>query len=253
LPEFLNGDAIADVQDFNRPHTRRDLVDYILMRQALALGAEQPLTIEVKPWLSISYNRVLTSLARGKVTALSNTLWREDIQHDSPNLYISSPTLASGYYQVGLYTSPNNPKRLTTKTLKDVQQLTAISSRQWRPDWQALESLNLKRLESSVNWENMVKMVHRQRADFMLAPFTPEPDMSYSAMGVTLKPIPGLKVALKGSRGWAISRTHPAGKRFYQTLERGMQILKERGSFMHAYRQAGLLHAGTDDWLLLNP
>ena len=252
MPAFLAGDDLFAVRDFDRPNSRRDLVDYVLLRQALRLGSDAPLEVRVHPWVSISYDRVLVTLADGEATLLSNTLWREDVSPEHPDLYVSSATLEKGEYTAGLYMHPENPKLTEVTDAAQIRSLTAVSSRQFVPDWQALEQLGLAALYSEVNWENMVRMVHRQRVDFMLIPFSRQADLSQAVLDVVLKPLPGFKVALEGSRGWVVSRQHPAGASAFQALEKGLAVLKAEGIVARAYRESGVINARVDDWVLAN-
>lgn len=262
LPAFLQKDSLFTVNDFDRPGVRRDLVDYILLRQALNIGLKlnnnDNVIIKNTLWHSSSYNRLLSNLQLGKFTLYSNTVWREDFREDPlanslfknalEHLYISSPTLRYGEFEAGLYMNPDNPKIAPLELSK----LRAVSSKQWRPDWQALSELPLKQLYNEINWENMLKMVQSQRADFMLIPFSREPNLSYNALGITLIPTPGVKVAIAGSRGWAISRDHPSGDIAYQAIEKGLQELRKQGVIPRAYIEAGVINAQVADWKIIN-
>lgn len=262
LPALLQDDTLLTFDNFNRPGVRRDIIDYILLRQALHIGLtlNQRTDVEVKEvsWYGSSYNRLLSSLQFGQYTLYSHTVWREDFlpgSNSNPqfpeahkNLYITSPTLKFGEFEAGLYMNPDNPKMASF----ELSNMRAVSSRQWRPDWQALSQLPLKQLYSGVNFENMLKMVRSQRVDFTLIPFTREPDLSYSAIGIDLMPVHGVKVSLAGSRGWAISRSHPSGKIAYDAIERGLVELRKQGAIARAYTEAGFINSSTADWKILN-
>lgn len=267
LPQFLQDDTIDKITQFNRPQASRDIIDYVLLRQALAIGLaamgdETVPKLKITPWHGASYNRVSSNLKLGKFTLFSNTLWREDFIDQSQNssetsrsqnkLYLSSPTLNYGEFEAGLYMNPANPKYQQYGDNLDLSQLRAVSSSQWRPDWQALKQLPLKQVYDEVNWDNMMKMVQSQRADFMLVPFSREPDLSLNALGMTLMPIRGVKMALAGSRGWAISRIHPSGHLAYEAIEKGLLELRRRKVIPRAYIEAGVINAAVTDWKILN-
>lgn len=262
LPAFLQNDSLLTVNDFDRPGVRRDLVDYVLLRQALNIGLKlnQHDNVIVKDslWHGSSYNRLLSNLQFGKYTLYSNTVWREDFREDPrsnslfknalDHLFISSPTLRYGEFEAGLYMNPDNPKMAPF----DLSTMRAVSSKQWRPDWQALSELPLKQLYNEINWENMLKMVQSQRADFMLIPFSREPNLSYNALGITLMPVHGVKVAIAGSRGWAISRDHPSGDIAYQAIEKGLQELRKQAVIPRAYIEAGVINTHVANWKVIN-
>ncbi|PUA30671.1 MAG: hypothetical protein B0W54_09445 [Cellvibrio sp. 79] len=250
---FLRRDEAPETfNDFSRAGIYRDLVDYLLLRRALALGGNsRPVVIE--PWYDVSYDRVVLRLRSGHAAVFSNGIWREDISADDRQLKISSPLLRYGELETGIYMSPQNPRLNSTKTLDDVQKLTAVSSRQWRPDWNALQQLGLIKLHDNVHWESMMKMVHTRRVDFMLIGFSARDDLSYQAMGITLMPVQGLKVKLAGSRGWVMSMTNPAGADAYKAIEKGLAMLREQDVIARAYRASGVINDRVADWKVLNP
>ncbi len=267
LPDFLQGQSIEAINHFDRPAARRDLVDYILLRQALAIGLKlnthKPVpSIKITPWQGTSYNRLISNLKLGQFTVFSHTLWREDFSRTTSsttntidpknNMYITSAALRYGEIEAGLYMNPTNPKFQQQGNNINLGNLRAVSSSQWRPDWQALAQLSLKHVYDEVKWNNMFRMVQGQHADFMLIPFSSEPKLSFTALGITLSPIHGVKVALAGSRGWAVSRTHPAGRLTYQAIEHGLSELRLRGVIPRAYIEAGVINADVAHWRTLN-
>lgn len=247
IPVFLDNDSIVSVKDFDRPKSRRDTVDFILLYQALVLGGIDETDIKLINWGDDSYNRLLSRLRSGAQVLFSNTIWREDITEDDPTLTVSEASLKNGDYIAGLYMAPNNPK---FSQPIDLTHLTAISSKQWRPDWQALEKLPLKHLYREVNWEGMLKMVHSQRVDFMLIPFSAHPDFEQKALGITLKPLKNIKIALAGSRGWAISKTHPRSIEVINAVNKGIAQLKHQGIVRQAYIAAGVINPRVAHWPL---
>ena len=251
--QFLRPDENPDTfDDFSRPGNYRDLTDYLLLRRALALGGNrQP--IEVRPWQAISYERMLADLRKGEITLFSNAIWREDILPTDKQLLITSPILNFGEMEAGLYMNPENPKLKKIKGQDDLQQLTAVTSRQWNPDWNALNKLNLLNLYDAVNFENMLRMVYRQRVDFMLIPFTATPDLHYEAIGIKLIPVPNVKIQLQGSRGWVVSKTNPLGTKTYTAIESGLAQLRKQGIISRAYREAGVINDQVKNWKVLNP
>lgn len=246
------GESPDTFDDYARKGNYRDLTDYLLLRRALTLGGNT-LPVVVEPWLDVSYDRVLLRLRAGHAAVFSNGMWREDIPLGDLELKTSSPLFEYGEMEVGIYMSPHNPKLHTIKTRADVQKLSAVSSKQWRPDWIALQQLGLERLYDNVYWESMLKMVRSQRVDFMLIGFSNAEDLSYNAVGITLKPVPNMKVKLAGSRGWVISQTNPQGPSAYAAIEKGLGILRTNGVIKRAYRDAGVVNSAVENWAVLNP
>ena len=253
LKTFLQpSESPETFDDFARAGNYRDLTDYFLLRRALTAGGSQ-LPVEVKPWPDVSYDRLVLRLRAGQATVFSNGIWREDFSGEDDQLKVTSPLMAFGELEAGLFMSPDNPKLHTTKTLADVHKLTAVSSKQWRPDWNALEQLGLEGIYDNVHWESMVKMVRSKRVDFMLSGFSRLPDLSYQALGITLVPVPGVKVKLPGSRGWVVSMVNTQGPAAYKAIEKGLKILHEQGVIVRAYRGAGAINDQVADWKVLNP
>lgn len=246
------GESPDTFDDYAREGNYRDLTDYLLLRRALTLGGNK-LPVVIEPWLDVSYDRVLLRLRAGHAAIFSNGMWREDIPLGDLELKVSAPLFSYGEMEVGIYMSPQNPKLHTTKTREDVQKLSAVSSKQWRPDWIALQQLGLERLYDNVYWESMLKMVRSQRVDFMLIGFSNREDLSYNAVGITLKPVPNMKVKLAGSRGWVISQTHPQGAAAHRAIEKGMAILRRDGIIRRAYIGAGVINDSVANWQVLNP
>jgi hypothetical protein len=246
------GESPDTFDDFARAGNYRDLTDYLLLRRALALGGNK-LPVVIEPWFDVSYDRVVFRLRSGHAAVFSNGIWREDFSASDSQLKVSSPLFNYGELEAGLYMSPQNPKLHSTKTPEDVRKLTAVSSKQWRPDWSALEQLGLAAIYDNVHWESMMKMVRSQRVDFMLSGFSMQTDLSYQAMGITLVPVPGIKVKLAGSRGWVVSLTNTQGPEVYTAIEKGLVILLEQGVIARAYRAAGVINDSVADWKVLNP
>ncbi len=253
LKTFLRpNESLDSFDDYARAGNYRDLTDYLLLRRALALGGNR-LPIHIEPWIDVSYDRLVLRLRAGQAAVFSNGIWREDFPETDSQLRVSSPLMEFGGLEAGLYMSPDNPHLHTTKTLADVRKLTAVSSTQWRPDWDALQQLGLAGVYDNVYWESMVKMVRSQRVDFMLSGFSRLPDLSYQAMGITLVPVKGLKIKLAGSRGWVVSLVNPQGETAHQVIEKGLAILREQGVITRAYRGAGAINDQVADWKVLNP
>lgn len=94
----------------------------------------------------------------------------------------------------------------------------------------------------------MVRNVDQKRSDFLLAPFQPTKDMLLSVGDTLLKPIPGMKVGLVGSRHFAVSKHHPLGKAIFEALTKGLRILRSNGIIEKAYRESGFFNQTAMGW-----
>ncbi|GLS91340.1 hypothetical protein GCM10007916_24090 [Psychromonas marina] len=241
---FVNGRDPLKIKDFGGQYSRRDVVEVLLTQQALYLGGMlDPIQLTVSP----SHARMIKQVRSGAVVMSGNSIWH-DAFNKSDFAYVSDAIIEDGMFEAGIYTTPTNQNTLQAKTLSDIQRLTAVSSKAWLVDWQTLNSMEMSSLINTVKWSSMVKMVARGRADFLLAPFQPTDDMSFIVDGVHLVPVPGIKVGLKGTRHFAVSKQHARGKDVIQALNKGIKILKEQGVVNQAYIDSGFFNAKVKNW-----
>lgn len=247
---FLGERSPITVGYYGGPHARRDVIDLILMQQALKLGGfTQPLDFVTEE----NYFRSIRNVLDGKTLSISGTIWYRDLESQQDKLHITPPLVADGQFIVGFYTSPNNQKAQTSKNLTQLTQLKVVSSRQWKPDLDTLESMGFNKIMYTPNWVNMARMINAGRVDLTLSPFAMNPDQEILVDGIRLTPIKGVKVAIRGSRHWPVSKRHPLGDTFYQALSRGISQLRAEGTIERAYRECGFFHPELANWQLLNP
>lgn len=244
---FLAGRNPLGITDYSGPHSRRDVIEIILFRQALAYGGiHQRPTFETMP----SYARILEELSSGRTAVLGTSAWRTDLAR-SGDVFISSPLVEDGQFEAGFYTAPGNARALNADSPEKLRQLSAACNSSWKRDWETLEALGVKDIRAVSTWENMVRLVRSQRVDFLLAPFQPTNALRLVVDGMILIPIPGIKVGLAGSRHFAVSKNHPAGKRLFAALQSGLAIMRSKGLIRKAYGQCGFFNAKTRTWRLL--
>lgn len=246
---FIEGKKVLSISDFSGKGSRRDVVEMVLIQQALYLGGIQE-KIEFR--IADSYSRIQVELKKGRAAIAANSLWLNDLTLMEKEVYISIPSIEEGEFEAGLYTVDSRQQVLTAKTLEEIQKLTAISSKAWVIDWTTLEQLHLKKLLHTVKWSSMIRMVERGRGDFLLAPFQATEDLSFQGARFRFIPIPNVKLGLLGSRHFAVSKKYPKGKELFEALNQGLQILKERGTIKKAYQQAGFFNARVSHWKKLN-
>lgn len=247
---FMNQRHPLNIESYSGPHSRRDVVEVVLIQQALILGGLTDTQFELKPFPT--YLRLFTELREGAIVVNGTSIWLTDLEKDRNAIYISDPAIENGMFSAGLYTSLENNTALEARTLSQIQKLSAVSSRDWPPDWATLTSLNLRDLRHVQNWKAMVKMTFNQRVDFLLAPFQQNKDLLLHVDDMTLTPIHGVKLSLSGSRHFAVSKKNPAGKAIFTALQQGLKILKERGDITRAYRESGFFSPQVENWHKLN-
>lgn len=248
--QFLDGRSPDNVDYYGGPHARRDVIDLILMQQALKLGGfDQPLAFIAEE----NYFRSIRNVLDGKTLTISGTIWYQDLESQQEKLHITPPLVMDGQFIVGLYTSPTNQKAQSSKSLAQLIQLKIVTSNQWKPDVITLESLGFNKIMYTPNWVNMARMINAGRVDLTMSPFEMNPEQEIVVDGIRLVPIKGVKIAIRGSRHWPVSKTHPSGEVFYQALSKGISQLRANGTIERAYRECGFFHPELASWQLLNP
>ncbi|MCP4324261.1 MAG: hypothetical protein GY787_20870 [Alteromonadales bacterium] len=241
---FLAGRDPLGINEYGGLGSRRDVIEVVLIQQALALGG---ITDPIRFIVTSSHARIIKQVHSGKAVMSGNSIWY-DLLNDRDLLYVSESIIENGQFEAGIYTILENQKALSAKTLLDVRSLTAVSSKAWIIDWQTLNAMEMSSLINTVKWSSMVKMVAKGRADFLLAPFQPSTDMSFTPEGIHLVPVPNIKIGLQGTRHFAVSKRHPKGKEVIKALDAGIKLMKEHGIVDKAYSDSGFFNAKVKDW-----
>jgi hypothetical protein len=156
-----------------------------------------------------------------------------------------------GEFEAGLYTLPDHPAQHQAIERPSLSHWTALCNRNWSADWAALQRLSLKEVQHVSSWPVMVRMLAARRADLVLAPFSSKPDLAIHAEGVTLLPIPGIKVALPGSRHFVMAAQHAMFSAFRDSLDAGIAARRADGRLRRAYEDSGFFSARARKWRLL--
>ena len=246
---IIAGQNILSVKDFSSPNSQRDVVEFILVQKALALGGSK---INFTFTLGNYDARNVKLLQSGLMLISFDSLWLSHISELSEDVYISDPIIRKGEYWAGLYTSTENSKALATKNLADIKELSFISNKIWHVDWKTISKIAPKTIIHEEEWHSMARLVSMQWVDVMLAPFTQSQPFSYQGDGYKITAIEGIKVALNDSRHFVVSKKHPKGKETYIALQKGLKILRERGTIIKAFQQSGFFNDQVQDWSIIN-
>jgi len=242
---FLNGRTPQSIAFYGGPGARRDVVELVLVQQALRLGGWReglfPLTLPTDA-------RLLHEVAIGHAVLGGTTYWLEDLAREAPHLEASSVWVEDGAFDVGIYVRPDNHKALAVRSAQGLRALSAVSCRAWSVDWRTLSAMGLKALWHAPSWDSMPAMLVAGRADFLLAPFQPNTDMSLTVAGVRLVPVPGLKVRLPGTRHVPLSRRAAQFEAVRDCLESGLDQLRARGVIRRAYTESGFFNPRVAGW-----
>lgn len=247
---FIGTSSVYDIQKFDHAGTRRDVVDMVLVQQALQLGG-YPLQFNFIP--SDSSARSTQLFVRGEVLISVDSVWGQTANNLKSHVYISSAVIERGDYVAAIFTSPNNQKTRSIRQLSDFSGLTAVSSRAFAEDWHLLEQLPLRELRDEYNWSSMAMLVSRGWVDFMLAPFPQHRPFGFRAPGIELVAVEGVKVLLDDSRHFIVAKKHPLAEPVFAALQRGLTILREQGKLTRAYQECGFFNPEISHWTVLQP
>lgn len=239
-----------DIIHFSGPGARRDVVEIVLLQQALHLGGFKSKLV-LRP--ENSYLRILRLVQDGQVALSAALVWKADLKNYEDTLLISPALVHEGEFIAGIYTHSSNSNALNAKTPEALRQLSAASNSHWKADIATLHQLGIKKIYYSTYWPQIVRMVVARRADITLAPFQSNPGMKVQVNDVELVPIPGIKVSLPGSRHWPISKKHPESAAISAALVRGIAALEANNTIQRAYEESGFFHPAVKHWTLINP
>ena len=247
--KFLSGRNPIDIKNYSGPHSRRDVIETVLLQQALYHGGFKS---EIKFVAINSYKRTIQQLSSGEAALGATSVWKRDILPLTSTLDTSMVLIKKGEFEAGIYTSPQNIKALQSNTLDKIKSLNFVSSENWTLDWTTLKNLNLEFLYSTSSWGSMVKMVQMQRADVLLAPFSQEKSLQIKVDSTLLLPIPGYKIGLDGSRHFVISKKNEHYLSIKSALSKGMIYLRRNKKIHKAFEQCGFFNKKVKNWKWLN-
>lgn len=247
--KFLGGKSPYEITNYSGKHSRRDVVEVILLQQALKRGG---LEVEIVFSIADTYLRTIEEVINGRTAITASTVWLYDIISHQQHLQESPALIKPGEFQVGIYTSPQNEEMLRVQNSTELQSFSAVSNKNWKVDWITLKNMGITKLINVQKWISMVRMVNAERVDFLLAPFQDYPGMALKLDENILVPITGKKVNLQGSRHFAISRKHPLSLNIQKALDQGIKSMRAEGQIRKAYKEAGFFHPNVDDWQVIN-
>ena len=248
--EFLNGRNANEITDYSGPKSRRDVVELVLVQQAIARSGAD---IKVNFVPESEYTEILRKVTDGELVAAGTSVWKSDLVERRDSVFITTAMISRGEFEAGFYTHPNNKTALAANSREKIRSLIGVSSETWTIDWKTLTALNMRTLKNTPDWGEMVRQVSEQETDFLLAPFQAGADMELDiGREFKLVPIRDIKIGLDGSRHLAVSRKHALGGQFNSALHLGLLRLKPDGVLTKAYEQSGFFNGNVRDWELVS-
>ena len=246
--KFVANRDVLTIENFNSESIRRDVVDMVLVQQALALGGFKDKFHYIPGRVNFRNTRLLE---QGRLLLSFDSYWLSDAKIISDVVYTSDAVIRKGEYHAGIFASPDHPHIFTLNKINDFSRYTAVSTPRWRTDWATLESLPLKALIREDEWVSQANMVSKMLVDFIMMPFNSDGDPYYQLETISLKHVPNIALLLNDSRHFVVSKKHPDGSRAFIALNKGLAKLRAGSKIIKAYSEAGFL-IDTDSFLVLN-
>ncbi|MGL1861061.1 MAG: hypothetical protein OCC46_00895 [Pseudodesulfovibrio sp.] len=241
------GKSAEELTEIRSNHSTRGIAALVIIKQAL-LAAGMNVEFKFIEVPNAARERLL--VREGEAVIAGQDLFSIAFTDD---VYMSSAIIPTGSFVKGVYCSKNNFPVLRLKTLADLQQFVAVSFSGWKVDWATLQGLELAGIRNVPKPQTMFKLVQFRDGDFTLWEFPATKDLSQKLGDIELIPVPGVKIALKGSRHFMISKKHPDGLRVFEALEQGLTILRKKGLIEQYLTDCGFYTPAVADWTVLNP
>lgn len=243
--KFLNGRSPLEISDYGGEYSRRDVVELVIMKQALKLGGFDG---QIDFFFSPTDKRNIATVRDGVAIARGTSFWKEEIEKEEDKFYNSYPLIKKGNFVAGFYYSKDNPNIHDELSLEQLKKLSIVSSKDWAVDWETLLSFGFYNVYDVDNWESMVNMIKFGRMDLLLAPFQNTEDLSLTVEGIRFYPVKNIKIELIGTRTFVVSKEHPKGKEFLEALNRGLMEMDRIGLLDKIYTQSGFYNEKVKDW-----
>lgn len=222
------------------------LMNYTLLREALHAGG---IEADIQPIISPNSERSRKMIASGMADI--KTDWAFNISGNG-DLLETEPFLMAGEIEKGLYVPRGFIDGHADNALPDIHNLRAVGIRNWRLDWQVLESLPLASLTNAATIKQVFSIINAGRADFTLLEFSSRPDMGREVDGIWLYPIPGIKVSLPETQHFMVSRKLKDADRVVEVLNRGIKALRDNGFIRLCLMNYGIIRPDVQNWHTLN-
>ncbi|WP_143247632.1 hypothetical protein [Agaribacterium haliotis] len=208
-----------------------------------AAGWQMPLTMLDAP----SHARAIRLLEDGRADILTESAWLSD--GDTSKVYVSDALIRRGYFVKGLYSLTDHPILLSAQPQRDYKNYKGITVEFWHHDKAALNSITDNSVLTAQH-TRMHQMLMAGRADFTLYKFSTRDDLLTNIEGVPALPVPGVKVALDGSRHFLINKNKPYARALLRAINEGMAFLRQSED-LEAF--VGTSPKQVRNWILLNP
>jgi hypothetical protein len=231
--------------DFFSEKWLRTSLEFVIVCRAIRMGGLDA-TYRIYSFPNSARTRV--ELLKGTTAIMVDLPWGNFAEQEG--LYRSDAVLRIGDFVKGVYTRPDHTELLKVRTLEELRKFKGVSSKTWVYDWAALERMKIETFTVST-YSLMGRMVEKGRVDFLVGEFPGTENLSQYINGFRFIPVPGIKIALPGSRHVAVSKRAPHAERIFDALQIGLKIMREKGLIKKGYRTVGFLNPLIEDWKVL--
>ncbi|QJB55535.1 hypothetical protein [Pseudodesulfovibrio sp. zrk46] len=230
----------------------RCAMDLVIQIKAMRLGGiTAPIEFEPVP----NARRGTELMAEGHVIGLAQQLNKDTliVQGYDKKLYVRDAITRFGEFQKGIYCLPHNLNVLAVTSSKELADAgTAIIGLHWNNDAKVLQDMGVRDIIRTPTYESIIKMIGAGRADWAPLEIPNTKDKAITYDGVTLVPVPQIKLSLLESRHYLVSKNHPRGREVFHALQSGLQKLQAQGFIRKALVSCGVINPDTRDWTILN-
>ncbi len=223
---------------------KQALGEFLLFCQALRIGG---LDAELNAQGSPAYIRLVRELKNAHLSALGFAVWAHDV--DEKHFYVTRPLLRAGDFVKGLYALPGNKKALAVTHKSQLKHFTVAANPNWFLDKATINCLGLQPV-SAPNYVSMFRIVAAKRADFVLVTFPQTQDLTITdrEAGISLVPVPHIKIVLREALHFVVSKSHPRGLEVFNALQKGLAVLEKDGTVAYVYETLGFFNPVIKDW-----
>lgn len=236
---------INQIQSLDKEKSRI-VANLVILNQAFhAAQADIKFDFIIAP----NHKRAISMVANGNALMIGSDLFLNVLPK---NLHISTAIIEEGGLTKVILGLSSNKQLMSVKTLEDLQQLSAVSLKNWKTDWSVLTSLQLNELHSVNKFKQVYDLITKRGIDFTLSDMLKSNTGSFQKDGKTMSILQGYKIKMPGSRHFVVSKVHPLGDEVSILLEQGLSILREEGKLKTYMQDIGILSKKMENWITLN-
>ncbi len=241
-----NEGDVTNISEVTGENSTRGLVQLVIIKQALYKGG-----------LDVDFDFILTPNS-----TRSNALLRSGDAVISPHLgliqsqpketFLSSVVIESRTLTKGVYGLASNKALMEIKSIADLKPLTGVLQTSWSSDIKTLKKHDITQIDLVNKYHNIFTRIAHRGLDYTLLELSYNKELIRYSNKIQLHPVPNIVIKLEGTRHFFISKKHADGKRVFQALEKGLQIMKEEGTIQKYFKKIKVIRDDLEHFKVLN-